>query len=903
MKQNINKHINGLISQLGSYQDQKPEIYPSIENLPLIEPKQLPNVFLFQLKSIINRLEQSDEIEEYLIDIYQWNVEFIKQLEKLREIDLDILEAASSIKKLIKHNIIDRLKSDLENKINDLQCNINELLNNNKNITTPGLIKLRQFPWQELPSAQGIQDLKNIHQILINETATTRLSFIKKIIRFISTILFQLSIFTRYFKNKGLFEKQRVKYNTVKQAQVALNHHLQTIKQHRHYPHLNKIESKQQNKTLINIEKKSYLNQKGIPTQQENITKPRATYPVRMTNSIIHYNNTSDNADGTQGAYADMIQAIKNAEHVIFIAGWLFEPQYCFPNNSSSGKNPDSPITLGELLVAKALAHPKMEIAILVWNQLEPSSDHANAYNYLKEIAIEKGANDLPSNLQLRYVRRSGFINSHHQKFIVTDTKDGSERTLAAFCGSADLAGGHFDWFEHPILDTEENKGIVTKLFKETDHFRTLAPTFNHFTPRTPWREVVTQVKGLLAFDMLSEFVSRWGGGNEGAWSSLVGSKDPDNRITQFYSQMTKKKLFSFTSTKENKNEKPLWNAQVIRSGDAFNYSFPWKLDRPYEKSIHKAYLQAIKQAEKFIYIETQYLTGGTAITHSKNRVPQAIVNRIIEQYKANKPFHVFIVLPILPNGDVGETYVEPIRHAQWKTMKWMMSEIEKSTNEFWGNHLSFFFYGQWLGLHKDYKLKYDDEKISRAELVSYSGRQTMYIHSKLMLVDDKVIINGSANLTERSLAGTYDTELALYQWPSDIDEKACIAEARHFRHSIWQHYFGNTCLTELKEHGFISPENADAIKIIQKTARENLCHYMTSESSATTDTGLLLTWPFVRERGHVGEFVKDCEFIPDTLKKDRNNNNSFFKWYPPDDAPQPKILKLTNTLGMRVFY
>ena len=40
-----------------------------------------------------------------------------------------------------------------------------------------------------------------------------------------------------------------------------------------------------------------------------------------------------------------------------------------------------------------------------------------------------------------------------------------------------------------------------------------------------------------------------------------------------------------------------------------------------------------------------------------------------------------------------------------------------------------------------------------------------IYVHSKMMIVDDAYIIVGSANINERSMAGTRDTEIAVGCW------------------------------------------------------------------------------------------------------------------------------------------
>lgn len=39
---------------------------------------------------------------------------------------------------------------------------------------------------------------------------------------------------------------------------------------------------------------------------------------------------------------------------------------------------------------------------------------------------------------------------------------------------------------------------------------------------------------------------------------------------------------------------------------------------------------------------------------------------------------------------------------------------------------------------------------------------EIIYVHSKIMIVDDKVALIGSANINDRSLNGARDTELAL---------------------------------------------------------------------------------------------------------------------------------------------
>ena len=39
---------------------------------------------------------------------------------------------------------------------------------------------------------------------------------------------------------------------------------------------------------------------------------------------------------------------------------------------------------------------------------------------------------------------------------------------------------------------------------------------------------------------------------------------------------------------------------------------------------------------------------------------------------------------------------------------------------------------------------------------------EIIYIHSKLMIVDDEIVLMGSANINDRSLLGSRDSEIAM---------------------------------------------------------------------------------------------------------------------------------------------
>lgn len=855
---------------------------------------------------------------KYLLSAWKWNKSLKKQA-KIAKNDT-LLKYSQELDDKIRHEILADHHVDFAKQVQGLQFNLQDYLQKNlrqtQNTPLDQLKILIKTPWNQLDSFKLKQTAKKVeshlpaiqlHMLQIKPSKANY--FWNKFTGF----------FANWFGKKGVYQEKISHYSQWVECEKILKYHLGRIKQHPVYHVVRRDEFEEMKPVIhekiagLSEEKSSILESKevgiqqlkppakkpyyaslhGIPTVKDNITHPRASYRMKSGNIIKHFSNTSEDKEGRQGAWAELVRTIKQAEHVIFIAGWLFEPQYYFPNKISQTK------TLGELLLERAIAYPKIEIAILVWRQFASSKQHKNALDYLKQLAIAKGLKGLPPNIQLRQVRRTGVAWSHHQKFVVADTRmDGhaSARELTAFYGSADLAGGKFDWHEHPILDTPDNHDLVTTVFRDTGIYRGASVEFNQNTPRLPWREVMSQIRGPVARDMMTEFVKRWCGDNEGAFSQYSGSLDLEQRVLFRYADICQNHLFDYEISPSRSEHKPIWDAQLVRSAQSSVYAGRWQLKQKHEKSIHKAYLQAIHQAESFIYMETQYITGAGP-NQSKNRLPQAIVDRIVEQHKLGKPFHVFIMLPILPNGDAGgKVHVEPVRYLQWQTMRWMMQEIEARTGVFWGNYLSFNFFGQWLKRHHNYLEKFNNPKTTYPELVTYSGHAAVYIHSKLMIVDDKIVINGSANLTERSLAGPYDTEIGIYQRPTPGCEAACIEETRALRRQIWTDYFGRNCMKALDEKGFAHPETLEHVSIIRKRALVNLNNFMTGKKAADADSGHLLTWPFKFKKGCIGEIEAGHEYLPDTLLKNIKNGSTTFKWFPSLES-KPIALNIANGL------
>ena len=130
------------------------------------------------------------------------------------------------------------------------------------------------------------------------------------------------------------------------------------------------------------------------------------------------------------------------------------------------------------------------------------------------------------------------------------------------------------------------------------------------------------------------------------------------------------------------------------------------------------------------------------------------IRERIEKAYKAKEKFRVYILLPLLPafTGEIDKSEtLHIIMKYTYKTisrnkgLSIMEKLYELMGEEKAKEYISFF------------SLRTHDvlNDIPKTELI--------YIHSKLMIVDDEYAIIGSANINDRSLLGSRDSEIAVF--------------------------------------------------------------------------------------------------------------------------------------------
>lgn len=90
------------------------------------------------------------------------------------------------------------------------------------------------------------------------------------------------------------------------------------------------------------------------------------------------------------------------------------------------------------------------------------------------------------------------------------------------------------------------------------------------------------------------------------------------------------------------------------------------------------AYIEAISNAEHYVYIENQFFISQSK-THLesevvRNRIAEALYRRIIRAYRNKQTFRVFVLIPLLPafEGEIGTssgTPIQQITHYNYSTI------------------------------------------------------------------------------------------------------------------------------------------------------------------------------------------------------------------------------------------
>jgi phospholipase D1/2 len=354
--------------------------------------------------------------------------------------------------------------------------------------------------------------------------------------------------------------------------------------------------------------------------------------------------------------FAAVRQALLKAQSTVFIVGWDIDSRTRLVGES--GKADDGfPEELAPFLSALIGQRPKLVVYVLVW-------DYSLLY------ALERELFPVVS-LHWRTPRRLRFCldddlplgASHHQKIVVVDDS-------VAFCGGLDLTVRRWDTREHKPADPQR---------VDPAHI-----------PYPPFHDVQAVVDGQAAVALGKLARERWARGACERARPIRPRGDP--------------------WPKDIRPDLTDINVGIARTS-------PASQERGDVREVEALFLDSIDQAERTIYIETQYFTSAR------------FNDRLVARMREKPDLEVVVVLPKNAHS--------------WLEQQTMHAGLLRSMHAL-----------TTAGLAARARLLYPQVTQDDRAL------DTM-VHSKVMVIDDVLMRVGSANLNNRSLGLDTECDLA----------------------------------------------------------------------------------------------------------------------------------------------
>ncbi|KAG6973427.1 hypothetical protein JG688_00003524 [Phytophthora aleatoria] len=567
--------------------------------------------------------------------------------------------------------------------------------------------------------------------------------------------------------------------------------------------------------------------------------------PVHMTSFAQWY------VDGS-GAYEAIYHAIQSATKEIFIAGWWVCPTIHLVRPAEH--YPESRLDLA----LQKKAEEGVQVYVLMYKEVSMALTLNSMFSKQVLSKLHKNVHVLRDP---DFLMKQLGLWSHHEKIVSVDQRVSFVGGLDLCFGRWDTHGHElFDESSKPTnFVGKDFSNPRVKDFVEVDHPDEDMIDRNE-VPRMPWHDCHCRLEGQPARDVARHFVQRWNYSVSTRKKSrklhhLVPMKDypvtiinkhGPRKLTQrlqkavhavramrglsrgrantdnrgFNSDRRMARLLSGQNESGNvpilqdDNEDVMLdlpdgeeesdeafekhkqevaargyrvNTQILRSLSL------WSGGVATERSIQNAYIRLIGSAQHFIYIENQFFVSGLEGDHGcSNRIANALVERIRRASDNNEKFRVIVLMPLLPAfpgkpDDKDASSLRGVMHWQYRTIcrgehsiyQRLYQELEDDDP---------FKYIAFYGL-RNHSVREDAQ--ARTEEV--------YIHSKVMIVDDRSCIIGSANINERSMCGDRDSEIAVLVEDHEMEEEIAIADgtynvgkfAHSFRMKLFEEHFG----------------------------------------------------------------------------------------------------------------
>ncbi|PGH16110.1 hypothetical protein AJ80_05325 [Polytolypa hystricis UAMH7299] len=444
-------------------------------------------------------------------------------------------------------------------------------------------------------------------------------------------------------------------------------------------------------------------------------------------------------------------RAINQAKDVIYIHDWWLSPELYMRRPAAISQK----WRLDRLLQRKA--QEGVKIFVIMYRNINSAMPIDSEYSKFSLLDLHPNVFVQRSPNQ---IRQNTFFWAHHEKICIVD------HTIA-FVGGIDLCFGRWDTPQHIVTDDKLTGFELTDMPKDGDHcqlwpgkdysnprvqdFYDLDKPYEEMydrevVPRMPWHDISMHVVGQPARDLTRHFVQRW--------NYILRQRKP-TRPTPF---LLPPPDFN-PADLEALGLDGTCEVQILRSSSMWSTGTPDVT----EHSIMNAYIKLIEQSDHFVYIENQFFISSCEVEGKKieNKIGDALVERIVRAAKNDEDWRAVILLPLMPGfqntvDTEGGTSVRLIMQCQYRSICRGESSIFgrlRAQGIEPDDYIQFFSLRSWgkIGLQK--------------RLVT----EQLYIHAKCMVVDDRVAIIGSANINERSMLGSRDSECAAIVRDTDM--------------------------------------------------------------------------------------------------------------------------------------
>ncbi|RAQ43999.1 phospholipase D1 (PLD1) [Aspergillus flavus] len=501
-------------------------------------------------------------------------------------------------------------------------------------------------------------------------------------------------------------------------------------------------------------------------------------------------------------------RAINQAKDVIYIHDWWLSPELYMRRPAAISQK----WRLDRLLQRKA--REGVKIFVIMYRNINSAIPIDSEYSKFSLL-------DLHPNIFVQrspnQFRQNTFFWAHHEKLCIID------HTLA-FVGGIDLCFGRWDTPQHLLTDDKPTGFETSDGPKDADHcqlwpgkdysnprvqdFYDLDKPYEEMydrnvIPRMPWHDISMHVVGQPARDLTRHFVQRW--------NYILRQRKP-TRPTPFLLpppdfDAADLEALGLDGTCE---------VQILRSSSAWSTG----TSDLTEHSIMNAYVKLIEESDHFVYIENQFFVSTCEIDGRKieNLIGDALVERITRAAKNKEAWRAVIVIPLMPGfqntvDSEGGTSVRLIMMCQYRS-------ICRGETSIFGRLRA-------LGIEpEDYIQFFSLRAWGKIGPQKQLVTEQLYIHAKCMIVDDRAAIIGSANINERSMLGSRDSEVASVVrdtdmiWSSMNGRPYLVGRFPHtLRMRLMREHLGID-VDELMEHSMATEEELRRIQIAEEGSK-----------------------------------------------------------------------------------